>query len=383
MMLIILHQYLNLKVDDLRNKIYIYKITTPYSNGIPKVKTIDIGMQAEGGHLDECVIGTQFIDGLNCELSSIIYTNVFNEKSPVKNYYASAAFFYAPEFPMPVPFSNRLLDPKDKNLLKFQQKYKRLFVSAPMTSSGWAIWKNQPKRYKKNLAGNRFNKYSNSDIFNISKTSSNYTHFSEDNNEFIWHLSPFKTLIDPNLWAPSSVENSIKRSNFTVRRTNYNLFRYLRDLFDDNSVFQDLARKTINDFERYLRIYYKDLNDTETDRDIILLNKLYLKLSNLIKISDSNQTNSKLENTKVARILYYNFKNNTGKFLISNSLEMLYNFIEALEDTLSNEEKRKKVLKKYTLSDDLISPKEEYRNYLKYLKYKRKYIELKNKLPNN
>jgi hypothetical protein len=253
-----------------------------------------------------------------------------------------------------------------------------------MTSSGWAIWKNQPKRYKKNLTGNRFNKDSNSGIFNISKTSPNYTHFSEDNNEFIWHLSPFKTLIDPNLWAPSSAENCIKRSNFTIRRTNYNLFRYLRDLFDDNSVLKDFARNTINDFERYLRIYYKDLNDTETDRDIILLNKLYLKLSNLIRISDSSQTNSKLENTKVARILYYNFKNKPGKFQISNSLEMLYNFIEALEDTLSNEVKRKIVLEKYTLGEDQITPNEEYRNYLKkYLKYKQKYIELKNKLPNN
>ena len=33
---------------------------------------------------------------------------------------------------------------RDSVLQKFQQNYKRLFVSAPMASSGWAIWKNQP-----------------------------------------------------------------------------------------------------------------------------------------------------------------------------------------------------------------------------------------------
>jgi hypothetical protein len=377
------NQYLNLKDDDLKNKIYIYRITTPYSHGIKHSRTSDIGMQAEGGHMDECVIGSDFIDGHHCELSSIIYTNVSNQISPVKNYYASAAFFYAPEFPMPVPLSNTLTNERDKNLPNFQNIYKRLFVSAPMTSSGWAIWKNQPKRYKKNITGNRFNTCSDK-IFKINKNKNFFTHFSEDNNEFIWHLSPFKTAPDvENLWAPSSVENSIKRSNFTVRRTNYNLFRYLRDLFDDNLVLKDLARQTIKEFEIYLRIY-ENLNYTETDRDIILLNKLHLILNKLIKISDGEQQDSKLENTKVARILYYNFKNKSGKFRISNSLEMLYNFIEALEDTLSNEEKRKKVLLKYTLTEDQIISKEEYRNYLKkYLKYKQKYIELKNKLPNN
>jgi len=376
------NQYLNLKDDDLKNKIYIYRITTPYSHGIKQFRTSNIGMQAEGGHMDECVIGSDFIDGHHCELSSIIYTNVFNPISPVRNYYASAAFFYAPEFPMPVPLSNTLTHEKDKNLPTFQNIYKRLFVSAPMTSSGWAIWKNQPKRYKKNITGNRFNTCSDT-IFKINKNKNFFTHFSEDNNEFIWHLSPFKTAPGvTNLWAPSSETNDIKRSNFTVRRTNYNLFRYLRDLFDDNLVLKNLARQTIGEFEKYLRLY-ENLKPDETDPDIIILNKLHLILNKLIEISDREQQDSKLENTKVARILYYNFKNNTGKFKISNSLQMLNYFIQALYDTISSREKRLKVLQKYTLTEDQIILKEEYRNYLKYLKYKRKYIKLKNKLPNN
>ena len=61
---------------------------------------------------------------------------------------------------------------------------------------------------------------------------SNYTHFSTDNSNFVFHASPFDTKL-PN-WAPSSsiYPNTIQRSNFTIRRSNNNIFRSINYLCD-------------------------------------------------------------------------------------------------------------------------------------------------------
>jgi hypothetical protein len=65
---------------------------------------------------------------------------------------------------------------------------------------------------------------------------------------------------------------------------------------------------------------------------------------------------------------------------------MLYKFIDILHYTIiKNPNKIDEVLLKYDSISDKIVPSEEYRNNmrLKYLKYKQKYIELKNNLLNH
>jgi len=176
--------YLNLNPVDLKNKIYVYKLTSPYQTGKPIDKQ-SVGMQTEGVHMDECNIADSYVDDQHCELSSIIYTSVSNNKSPVKNYYSSAGFFFASEFPMPGSDSHSIKGPKTF-LPQFQEIYQRLFISTPMTSSGWAIWKNKPKRYIPNENNNRFN-ISRENGFNVKKDliQNKYTHFSKEDDEFI------------------------------------------------------------------------------------------------------------------------------------------------------------------------------------------------------
>jgi hypothetical protein len=79
-------------------------------------------------------------------------------------------------------------------------------------------------------------------------------------------------------------------------------------LFKNNPL---LEKVITNEYEKRLYDYYRLAEEL-----LLLIKKRILLITNY----------SKLENTKVARILYYNFKNKSGKFQISNSLEMLYNF---------------------------------------------------------
>jgi len=190
-------------------------------------------------------------------------------------------------------------------------------------------------------------------------------------------------------WAPSGEgcpDSDVKRSNFTIRRSNYNLFRYLRDLFDDTEKIHTIASNTLNNLKLFLKIYNSEnnrilINDSD---DIILLNNIYVKIDALISYYKDIHKNIKIRN--VARILYYNFKNKKDKSNFDNSLKMLYKFIDILHDTIiDNPNKIDKVLLKYDSISDKIVPSEEYRHNmrLKYLKYKQKYIELKNNLLNH
>ena len=148
-----------LSFNDQKNFIYVYKITSPYTQGATSLSSK--GMQTEYAHMDTCQIGNdQLIKQNYCEISSIVYLDVKNNCSPLQDYYASAAFFYGPEIPLPIEGHNDLsidLTGVDSNpdyhrdlLQKFQANYKRLFVSVPMKNSGWAIWANSPKRTIKN-----------------------------------------------------------------------------------------------------------------------------------------------------------------------------------------------------------------------------------------
>ena len=95
--------FLNMTFEQQRNFVYLYKLTSPYTQQ-SKFAT-SAGMQTESAHMDSCnsqATDTQLIGDFYCELSSIVYTDINNECSTPEHYYASAAFFYGPEIPMPV-----------------------------------------------------------------------------------------------------------------------------------------------------------------------------------------------------------------------------------------------------------------------------------------
>jgi hypothetical protein len=425
------NKYLKLETDNLKNMMFIYKLTSPYTStyplnimmsklGEPIEKKI-IGMQAEGAHLDSCNLGDDnFVDDEYCELSSIIYTNVKNtttvgnditDKIPKQNYYASAAFFYAPEIPMPVraELTSEMGIRGSGILQQFQQEYKRLFVSAPMTSTGWAIWKNKPKRNIKNDSGNRF-KLTRPNGFNKKSEpqTKKYTHFSAEGEEFVFHASPFNAYSNTTdlqfqkdkicNWAPSDgCKSNIERLNFTVRRANYNLFRFFRDLFDYNNSAVNVIAKNVIEFLRGIMTIYRDINSEDCQQfvsdqpKLTILNNIYNNISELLNIYESMATmidKKKKENIKnVAFMLYHLFKTKEKKLMTSeNSILMLDNYLGVLYEHINDEKKMKDVLEKYTpelqKAEDAAS-RELYRtqnggNYKeKYLKYKQKYLELK------
>ena len=427
------NEYIGLKPIDLKNKMFIYKLTSPYTSSYPssiqfKKWGLDaerqIGMQTEGAHMDSCEIGNDnYVDDEYCELSSIIYTNVKNQSSTKHNYYSSAAFFYAPEIPMPVRAETmKEMGIHGSILQNFQNEYKRLFVSAPMTSTGWAIWKNKPKRNVKNIKGNRFN-IENKLGFNKMPDSNKYTHFSADNNEFVYHVSPFKAYANKvNVinqseeicnWAPSDKfcsKSETERLNFTVRRANYNLFRFFRDLFEyDNPTIHKNAYSVIRGLKALLNIYEnteskdcQNLIDNKTELPIF--NRIYNNMIILLQIyENNNQTpdivslEDKNKKKYTAQILYHHYKNNNivvlsndvfelkNKYSIQNSIIMLDQYLNSLLTIITNN-KIDALIKWYGANIpqvDASLKNEIYRTLIggkykmKYLKYKQKYLELK------
>ncbi len=314
-------EYNKLTPTDLKNKLFIYKLTTNYqtsyipgkiSGGTDKKQ---VGMQTEGAHMDSCELGNDnYVDDEYCELSSILYINVKNNKSPNPNYYASAAFFYGPEIPMPVraDYMDEMgirdtVTYKHTYLQSFQEEYKRLFVSAPMTSTGWAIWKNKPKRNIKNMTGNRFG-LKRDYGFNIKPvpTINKYTYFSKDGEEFIYHASPFRAYSNKENkrfqtrdicnWAPSGDmcrDLDLQRLNFTVRRSNFNLFRFFRDLFDysNEKKIYIIALSVIKNLKSLLGMYSDEKKD--------LFQTKYFQNQNIFTEDNKNTLNNIEKNIEI------------------------------------------------------------------------------------
>jgi hypothetical protein len=414
------NKYLKLEPTDLKYKLYVYKLTSPYNTyslrTLGFVEKRQIGMQTEGAHMDECTLNSSnYIDDEYCQLSSIIYTNVKNNKSKKPNYFASASFFYGSEIPMPINISKTTIYNKDSILQKFQKNYKRLFISAPMTSSGWAIWKNNPKRYIKNITGNRFGNTSKSG-FNQIEDGKFYKYFSKDNNEFVYHSSPFDAYNNFNFdtsgnlitktdntcnWAPTDDchDATIDRLNFTIRRANYNLFRFFRDLFDDNRTINIIAKAVIEYLKDLLQISDNSHADNVLVPPIIKENfkNIYNNIIKLINIQrDTKEDTTIKSNKNIAMSIYHQFKlgyiityNNSveiePKSKYNNSIELLEHYLNSLFIFLNDSSKGEALLKWYDISVNKLqeqTDREQYRGLIegykhKYLKYKQKYLELK------
>jgi len=253
---------MNLTPPNLKNMFYFYKLTSPYNKGPPTERDASVGMQTEQPHMDSCNLANREDTSPEdefCELSSIIFTRIENELA--ENYYASSTFFYAPEIPIPTNAEDvSTMNIRTGRILpNFQKNYNRFFVSVPMTTGGWAIWKNKPKRLVRNETGNRFNIIrDNEDGFNQSIFKKGVIpwggYFSAQNDEFLMHASPFDAFIDVDCaeskWAPKTgPRNRIIRSNITIRRGNYNLFKVCKDLFletdDIKNKYNELILKSI------------------------------------------------------------------------------------------------------------------------------------------
>jgi hypothetical protein len=198
-------------------------------------------------------------------------------------------------------------------------------------------------------------------------------------------------------WAPSDpCSADIERLNFTVRRANYNLFRFFRDLFDYNNSAVNVIAKNVIEFLRGIMTIYGNINSEDCQQFVSdqtkleILNRIYDNMSQLLIIYENmNQKNeAEKKNIKnVAFMLYHLFKTKEKKLMTSeNSILMLDNYLGVLYEHINDVNKMKEVLKKYTpelqAAEDRAS-KELYRKQIggnykeKYLKYKQKYLELK------
>jgi hypothetical protein len=374
--------FLELNKENLKNKIYIYKLTSPYITGKEQIYK---GMQTEHTHMDQCNIGeSNYEDDRYCELSSIIYTHINNENKIIRNkhYYASASFFYAPEVGLPIngETENDKLQGKNSNIHKFQKEYNRFFLSAPMTSSGWAIWKNRPKRYFKNEKGNRFNK-KEKEGYNIKPivlgSTIYYKFFSEKNDEYVMHASPFKSIEEDGSeicnWAPTAdCDAKIKRGNMTIRRSNYNFFRVIKDMFYENdSLRKVIATGTIKGLKSATSLQIEPLLEN---------------LSYLLRVSE----NYNIDYKNIVLFIYNKFVNDiiitfkdekligVDKFECEDGLKMLDNYCLSIKNCIEKFDLFKTTFPEYETNlydeskDKYYDP---YKN--KYLKYKSKYLQLK------
>ena len=402
--------FLDISTEMQKNYIYIYKFTSPYTQKIKSSSSV--GMQTTSAHMDQCNLDNDnLIAEKYCEISSIVYTRVKNDCSEPKDYYASAAFFYGPEIPMPIQgevdlnFENKKLNIPmlhDSLLYNFQHNYKRLFVSAPMKTSGWAIWMNKPKRTIRNTNPEDPLQLTTSN-FKPWKKSTNYTHYAQPDNEFVYHASPFIAPGTKN-WAPTSNQGcNIQRANITVRRTNHNPFRMIRDLFDSNAKIKLNAQGMIQTLIRMTKVYKKDIL-----KNIILDGKTYDMSNETMKnICEYLKQLFKSKNDAYHMIIsqiYKKFKNNKilvicdpkkcedfskfselERYNISNGLELFELYLKSVIDTINFIKERPhtqiNIIDDFDMGEE--EKTEEWRSelkikyYNKYLKYKSKYIQLK------
>ena len=401
-------KFLNITTEKQKNNIYIYKFTSPY--GQRTKEALSTGMVTDQAHMDQCNMDqvNGLISEVYCEIASIVYTHVINNCSEPNNYYASAAFFYGPEIPMPSSFYGDLrfksgtsgyVSIHEELLYNFQHNYKRLFVSVPIISSGWATWINKPKRTHKNENIENIENLSTTK-FKPWRIGPLYSHVANKDSEFVYHASPFKS-IGTN-WAPDKKQDcDVQRAFITVRRTNHNIFRMIRDAFDINPIISTTGKGVIKTLASNTSIYSNDKLKSILDNGIYhdlsdnTMNKINGHLIYLSKNIDN------VYYVTVAQI-YDNFKNNEilvidetvnesftfikiNRFDIINGLELLEKYLKSVVETITFIKKNPEIpiiiIDDFNIEGSTVG--ETWRSelnkkyYSKYLKYKTKYIQLK------
>jgi hypothetical protein len=322
---------------------------------------------------------------------------------------------------------------EDNLLTSFQREKKRFFFSAPMKTSGWAMWKNEASEIQKfNYSSEKYpNKFYNKVKQIIDQSYSNiemipYYNYISKSTDFVWHTSPFGTQELNNY----TTEKNIQRDFITTRFSNFNIYSCIRfillpietlpnNIENRDTIHLDIVNKNI----RLLIVYYKSIQKILTHQSeysiscqYILfqslkitntmierfLTKIYDNLGTLplpisISINDSSATNEYIQNIpsiynnlneKFKNI--QNFTNNVYKTFdkdeivngcqrdsYSNSFDMLNAFLEEICNRFDHPNDEVILL---CDEDQQNNDKKIANYYQKYLKYKEKYLALKKKI---
>ncbi len=307
---------------------------------------------------------------------------------------------------------------ESQNLLeKFQNKYGRIFVSAPMKTSGWAVWKNQPSRIKKidwNNIECELNKGNESSVtFDDAGILAErkkpgqkiyYTHISRSKDS-VWHASPHLAYYNPS----DEFTQPANRDFITFRFSNFNIYSSIRFILIPknkiNQSFEQTKEKiykniVISNIQNLCLVFITLKNSfktIQTENFLKVVRALGVFLVNIgidseriksIGIEnikrDDIQVNNLFDNIKLKTEIQckayndykqfnnYDIVNGLNRTEYTDGFHMLSAYLEKINGYFA-EEGISCVLETDTNSDVKL---EDY-YYKKYLKYKAKYLELK------
>ncbi len=300
-----------------------------------------------------------------------------------------------------------------ENMLSiFQTKMKRIFVSAPMMTSGWAVWKNEPSRMKKIdwekvkgqiERGEETNEtFDDKYILKIREDDPNYYTHSNESKDSVWHISPHTALYNPS----DKYTQPCVRKFVTLRLSNFNIYAGVRFIFISKENISrnnpgkeaDIIDKIYKDIVisnlQILSYYYMSIKSSFLDLSDEI-NALYEQLTRLLENIDlSNIDISKTESasyfkdtvTKIESMtnvqckinnIYKKFNNENivkdkHRNEYASGLQMLIAYLEEINENLTSSGETC-IIEVDDLSDKKL---EDYYFKQKYLKYKTKYLNL-------
>ena len=300
-----------------------------------------------------------------------------------------------------------------ENMLSlFQTKMKRIFVSAPMMTSGWAVWKNEPSRMKKIdwekvkgqiERGEETNEtFDDKYILKIREDDPNYYTHSNVSKDSVWHISPHTALYN----LTDKYTKPCVRKFVTLRLSNFNIFAGIRFVFISKENISrnnlgkeaDIIDKIYKDIVisnlQILSYYYMSIKSSFLDLSDEI-KALYEQLTRLLENIDlSNIDISKTESasyfkdtvTKIESMtnvqckinnIYKKFNNENivkdkHRNEYASGLQMLIAYLEEINENLTSSGETC-IVEVDDLSDKKL---EDYYFKQKYLKYKTKYLNL-------
>lgn len=393
-------------------------------------------------HLDSCnfqLPNTDYTNNHYCEITAIYYFNIKNKFN--SDYTSSALFFYGPEIPTPLSMNirERIMDYQMNDLSKaplgssFFDEYKRVVYGIPIKNNSYIVWYNKPLKYKRfnfEEVDTSTNLFYNS--LKSSKTSKAERIGTPDSKNFMLHFSPIPLRDTLGLPIPSSFLPNYEGSSrgfINPRLSNINIFSTIRYIFSFDSTKDQTIQKRVrnNNLNSLCIIAYHYLSFQDFNYGELNFNSLAEECSKilkdiLIKIFDidldkiikeymnynflekgekiyypTNSRNFEIELIeKLAKIVenktelityqakkfqelikikYETYFLNKSKDPIP--FNELYKYLLSIQESITH-----KPLPPHTFTHDFLKHLEEKdkQYYKKYLKYKSKYINIKNKL---
>jgi len=314
-----------------------------------------------------------------------------------------------------------------ENMLSlFQNKMKRIFVSAPMMTSGWAVWKNEPSRLRKinweNIGerirlGEETNEtFDDKYILKIRGDAPNYYTHANVSKDSVWHISPHKALHNlTDLYTQPCIRKFV-----TLRLSNFNIYAGIRFIFilrenivhnnpgKDDRVIDEIYKDIVISNLQVLSFYYNSIKidfkgldplitlvENELTRLFGSINLERVSISDSERIAFYEESFAKIKSMKEAQCninnIYKKFNvdnivNGRNRNDYSSGLELLIAYLKTINQVFGDPPSGMpgRVVRKCTsIKDDESDIKlEDYYFKQKYLKYKSKYLQLSKMIKN-